>query len=229
MTIWTVLAGIALLLVIGFAFTRIRVATAQRVKARLSYFDACAGLFSDVRMGRADHGFPRLNGRHAGQLFDLQVVPDTLTFRKLPSLWLMVTVPAPQPLTATTDFMMRPTGSEVFSRFGALPVQSVTPPGFPDDLAVRTDNPADMPNGELLQSVRAAFFSPLVKEVLLSPRGLRIVWLAEEADRSRYLIFRDAELGMEPLALEVLRPLLAQCLALAAALSAEPANEGAAA
>lgn len=228
-TIWTGLAGVALLTLIFLGFARIKAATAQRTKARLSYFDACAGLFTDLRRGQTDHGFPRLNGRHAGQLFDLQVVPDTLTFRKLPSLWLMVTVPSPQPLSATTDFMMRPTGSEVFSRFGALPMQLVTPPGFPDDLAVRTDDPAEVPLGALLQSCRDAFFSPRVKEVLLSPRGLRIVWLAEEADRSRYLIFRDAELGMVPLAPEVLRPLLSQCLAISAALSAPHASEGAAA
>ncbi len=229
MTIWTGLAGVALLTLIVLAFARIRAATAHRIRARLAYFDECAGLFTELRRGRADHGFPRLNGSFAGQLFDLQVVPDTLTFRKLPSLWLMVTVPSPQPLRATTDFMMRPTGSEVFSRFGALPVQLVTPPGFPADLAVRTDDPDELPQGTALQAVRAAFFSPRVKEVLASPRGLRIVWLAEEGDRSRYLIFRDAELGMVPLAPEVLRPLLSQCLAISAALSAEPATEGAAA
>lgn len=229
MTIWTILAGLALLLGCGLAFAQIRAATELRGRARLAYFDACAAMFDDVRTGRADHGFPRLNGRHAGQLFDLQVVPDTLTFRKLPSLWLMVTVPAPHPLSATTDFMMRPTGSEVFSRFGSLPVQLVTPPGFPADLVVRTDDPGEVPQGALLDAVRNAFFSPRVKEVLIGPRGMRIVWLAEEADRSRYLIFRDAELGMAPLPPEVLRPLLSHCLAISAAVLALPVSEGAAA
>ncbi|HQY43817.1 MAG TPA: hypothetical protein PK450_06520 [Paracoccaceae bacterium] len=229
MTIWTGLAGAVLVAFVTLAYLRIAAATQRRTAARMAYFDDCAGLFTDLRRGRTDHGFARLNGRYAGQLFDLQVVPDMLTFRKLPSLWLMVTIPTPQPLGATSDFMMRPTGSELFSRFGNLPVQLATPQGFPADLAIRTDDPDQVPQGAVLEAVQSAFFSAHVKEVLLSPRGLRIVWLAEEADRSRYLIFRDAELGATRLAPEVVRPLLSHCLALSAALSAPPATTEAAA
>jgi len=43
---------------------------------------------------------------------------------------------------------------------------------------------------------------------VISPKGLRIVILAEEADRGRYLIFREAEMGMEPLPPARLAPLL---------------------
>lgn len=229
MTIWTGLAGAVLVALVTFAYLRIAAATERRAATRLAYFDDCAGLFTDLRRGRTDNGFARLNGHYGGQLFDLQVVPDMLTFRKLPSLWLMVTIPTQQPVGATSDFMMRPTGSELFSRFGNLPVQLATPPGFPADLAVRTDDPDQVPQGAVLEAVQSAFFSAHVKEVLLSPRGLRIVWLAEEADRSRYLIFRDAELGATRLGPEVLRPLLSHCLALSAALSAPPTTAEAAA
>ena len=227
--VWTIALGGALAALLGFGLRRLRAAAHGRAAARASYFHALAGLFTDVRMGRTDHGFARLNGRYHGQLFDLQVVPDTLTFRKLPSLWLMVTLPQPQPLRTTTDFMRRPTGAEVFSYFGALPVQIGTPPGFPADTAVRTDKPDDLPDDQLLSPIRAAFFSDRVKEVLVGPRGIRIVWLAEEGDRSRYLIFRDAELGMVPLPDGVLRPLLDHCSAIAAAVTTVAKAEGKAA
>lgn len=219
MALWTVLAASAVLLVAAFAWGRIRAAAQARSSARLDYFAVCAPLFSAVRIRATDHGFARLNGHRSGHLVDLQAVPDTLTFRKLPSLWLMVTLPTPQPVAASADFMARPTGTEVFSNFGSLPVQVATPPGFPTDVAVRTDDPAGLPQGAVLDAVRAAFFSPRVKEVLVSPRGLRLVWLAEEADRSRYLIFRDAELGMRPLPPEVLTPLLDHLGAIADALA----------
>ena len=52
------------------------------------------------------------------------------------------------------------------------------------------------------------FQDPRVKELVLSPKGLRIVILAEEADRSRYLIFREAEMGRTPLPPARLEPLL---------------------
>jgi hypothetical protein len=40
------------------------------------------------------------------------------------------------------------------------------------------------------------------------------VWLAEEAHRGRYLIFRDSEMGQEPFPAAALKPLLDQLLAL---------------
>ncbi len=53
-----------------------------------------------------------------------------------------------------------------------------------------------------------------MKELVLSPRGLRIVILAEEADRGRYLIFREAEMGMDALPPARLAPLLDRLRAL---------------
>lgn len=228
MTVWAGVGGL-FLLVAGLAALRAlhRAAGARRAD-RLAYFDDCQRLLSDVRIGRSADGFARLNGSVGGLLIDLQVLPDLLNFRKLPSLWLMVTLPVPQPVRGTTDFMMRPTGSEIFSRFGTLPIALSTPAAFPADLAVRTDDPAAAPGETVLDAVRAAFFSPKVKEVLISPRGLRIVWLAEEADRSRYLIFRDAELGRQPLSPRVLQPLLDHLLAIADAIAAAPEKEKAA-
>jgi hypothetical protein len=55
-----------------------------------------------------------------------------------------------------------------------------------------------------------------VKELVLAPEGLRIVWLADEAERGRYLLFREAELGQEPLAPHALSPLVARLRAIRA-------------
>jgi hypothetical protein len=60
-----------------------------------------------------------------------------------------------------------------------------------------------------------------LKEAVLSPKGLRLTWLCEEAHRGRYLIFRDAEMGLAPLAPETLQPLLDALLSLRAALQPE--------
>jgi hypothetical protein len=74
----------------------------------------------------------------------------------------------------------------------------------------------------LLAELVAQLGEDRLKEVVLSPRGLRLTWLAEEAHRGRYLIFRDAEMGREPFELARLEPLLAVLLALRSALAAEP-------
>lgn len=181
---------------------------------RGAYFSDCAQVFQNPVLAATPVGFPRLNGVYLGQTFDLQAVPDTLTFRKLPALWVLVTLPGPLPLRAVLDIMVRPTGVEPFSNFHALAEQIAPPPGFPEDCALRSDDPQGLPPHGLLAPHLGLFDNPRVKELVLSPKGLRITFLAEEANRGRYLIFRDAELGSVPLRPESLLPHLDALLAL---------------
>lgn len=135
-------------------------------------------------------------------------MPDGLTFRKLPALWVMVTLPQRLPLAATLDIMARPTGQEPFSHFSQLPQSLPCPGSLPPGTGIRTDNSAGVPVPEILAPHLAIFADPKVKELLISPKGLRLVILGGEADRGRYLIFRDGEVGQQPLAPARLLPLL---------------------
>ena len=193
----------------------------RRRTARAGYFDACRSLFGSATTALAATGFARLNGRYRGHLFDLQAVPDTLSYRKLPVLWLLVTLPEPQPVRGTFDLMLRPGGLEVFSKFSDLPMQLTLPAGFPDCATLRTDDASALPSEPLLRRHLSLFGHDHAKELVIAPAGLRITWLAEQADRGRYLIFRDAEMGMTALSPETLRPLLDRLIALLGDLAAE--------
>ena len=74
----------------------------------------------------------------------MKAITDTLALRKLPSLWLMVTLPGELPVKATFDLMMRPAGPTTFSNFDHLPATVTAPPDFPIDAVIRTDDPANM-------------------------------------------------------------------------------------
>jgi hypothetical protein len=153
------------------------------------------------------HGFPRVAGDYRGFSFDLQAVPDTLTFRKLPALWLLATLTRPMPVLATVDMMRNATGGEVFSKFSLLPVQIVPPKHYPGrsvgaHRCARRD--ARRFAGE---PVSRSFRYAAGKGAGDRAAGLRIVRLAEEANRNRYLIFRDAEMGSAPLNPEAVLPL----------------------
>ena len=156
-------------------------------------------------------------GTVGGARVDLRVVPDTLTTRKLPALWLLVTLTEPIPIGATWHLMLRPRGTETFSAFDRLPHALAPPPGLPADCAVRTDALQGAPPN-LLVPILERLGADRLKEVVLSPKGLRITWLVEEAHRGRYLIFRDAEMGADPLPPETLAPILAALLDLRAVL-----------
>ena len=188
--------------------------TQTRARARADYFTAVKPLFDGGQRRLQPTGFPRMTGRRDGLAFDLQAIPDTLTFRKLPALWVLITLPEPLPLHATLDFMARPSGHEPFTRFASLPQSLPTPPGLPSEIAIRSDNAARIPPPDLVARHAGLFQDLRVKELVLSPKGLRIVILAEEADRGRFLIFREAEMGRTPLSPARLEPLLDRLAAL---------------
>lgn len=182
--------------------------TRARTAARAGYFAALKPLFDGGETRLQPTGFPRMTGKRGGLAYDLQAIPDTLTFRKLPALWVLITLPEPMPLQATLNLMARPSGNEPFSRFPTLPHSLPTPPDLPAHVVIRTDNATMVPTSDLISAHAELFNDPQVKELVLSPRGLRIVILAEEADRGRFLIFREAEMGRTPLSPARLAPIL---------------------
>jgi hypothetical protein len=179
-----------------------------RSAARAGYLDLCLPLFAAPLKGVADTGFARVSGKYRGQLFDVQVVPDSLSLRKLPCLWLLVTLVEKLPVSGTFDVMLRATGSETFSKFGELPEQIAVPGGFPEGCTIRTDVAGGMPSAAVTRRYMAGLDAARLKEVVVAKAGVRVVWLVEEADRGRYLLFRDAEMGGAALQPAVLVPLI---------------------
>lgn len=215
---------LAVLLLAGLVFWQVRhlmSGAAERRAWRAGYFDRARVLLDAPRTRNEPNGFARLTGRLMGAPLDIRAVPDTLTTRKLPALWILATLPEPTPLAHTWHLMLRPRGSETFSAFDRLPHLLLPVPGLPDDCAVRTDAPAGEAPALLVDMV-ARLGEERLKEVILSPKGLRLTWLAEEAPRAAYLIFRDAEMGKTPLDPEALAPVLEALLGLRAALAPEP-------
>jgi hypothetical protein len=138
----------------------------------------------------------QVTGTYRGKPFQLKAVADTLAVRKLPSLWLMITLPELQPnTTSTIDLMMRPQGPTTFSNFDFLQHTLSSPIGFPEDAVIRSDTAhATLPVNAMKHAVHV-LQSHKGKELLISPKGLRIVLQAAEADRARYGVYREANFG----------------------------------
>jgi hypothetical protein len=202
-----------LLIALGIALVvlawRVRAASAQRKGRRAGFLDDCEGLFRSSLKAVVKTGFPRISGEYRGHTFDVQVTPDMLAFRKLPTLWLLVTLPEAMPVRGTFDLMMRPTGVEPFSKHAGLPDEIAAPGGFPEGCVIRSDSWKDLPDeATLRQHLGMLAANEQFKELVVSAKGLRVVWLAEEADRGQYLLFRDAEMGQTRLDPAVLRRLM---------------------
>lgn len=175
---------------------------------RAGLFDGCSGLFSDRMVKVSPLGYPRMAGTAGGLRWDVQLVPDALGVRKLPALWLLVSLPEPMPVAGTLHLMLRPTGGEGFSRFRDVAEQVALPAGFPADAALRTNDAAVMPDAGLLLPV-LALGQERLKEVVVSAKGLRVTLLVEEAERRNYLILRQTDLGQRPVDPAMLRAAMA--------------------
>lgn len=140
-------------------------------------------------------GTHQLTGRYKGHAVQVKAITDTLALRKLPSQWLMVTIPENLPLNATFDMMMRPAGPTTFSNFESLPFTLERPPGFPEYAVLKTDDPAHILPSHVVAPHLGPFFGSGPKELLVTPSGIRMVSLLAEADRARYGVFRQADFG----------------------------------
>ena len=151
--------------------------------ARAGCLAAAPPLLEAPRLAIDPSGFPRIAGRLEGRAVELRAMPDALTFRKLPALWLLATLNEPLPVRGESRIMVRPSGFEPFSTFADFANETALPAGFPSSAVLRTDDPAHLPPASFLARLVPLFEDPALKEVVISPRGLRLVRLVEEGRR----------------------------------------------
>lgn len=175
-------------------------ATARRLKSgRAAALDQLAARMQGARIVQDPSGHPRLTGRHRDHSFDIRLIPDSLSFRKLPALWLMITLREPQPVPGEARIMARASGLEPFSTFAGLPLTVALPPAFPQGCTLKLDRTEALPPADVMADLARGFADPAWKEAVIGAKGLRLVLLAEEADRVPYLIYREAGLGLDPI------------------------------
>lgn len=214
-TILTILGLIAAIGLAGRFATKLMAAARKKRQAPDDFFAKVRPLIEDARYeGEKLAGYPQLVGKYRGLGVRLYPVVDTLSVRKLPSLWLLATIAEPLPLDATFDLMMRPAGPTTFSNFDQLPVTLEGLPDLPLYAVVRTDDPEHVLPYHVVVPHLGIFDEPQAKELLITPKGCRFVWQLAEADRVRYGVFRQAEFGEVTLDPDLVRDLLDHLLSL---------------
>ena len=206
-TVWTIVLIASLVLVIVLAAMQRR--TRRDLKQRRAgLFAASYGILDTYRITQAGIGYPEMQATYRGHAFHVDAVVDTLTFRKLPVLWLRVSLLAPLPGMATFDILVRAQNVEFYSPSADLPHRLEPRPGWPADAMVRTDNQGHLPDLAVLDRYIAMFQVPQVKELLITPKGVRIVRMLDQAKRAEYLVMRQAEFENAEVTPEMLRSLM---------------------
>lgn len=190
-------------------------------RLRGAFFAACLDLFEQYRVVQDDVDFPVLTGRYRGHEVRLEPIVDHLTMRKLPSLWLQVSLIAPVPYQGIFDLLIRPRGTEFYSPSIDLAHEMRLPPGWPSDAALRSDDPARMPPLAVMAQHRYLFEDQRLKEMLVTPKGVRLVYQVQQAERARYAVLRQIEFLDNTLPPGLARRLLEATIAIRASLVAE--------
>jgi hypothetical protein len=148
---------------------------------------------ADISDGTA--GVATWAGSWNGQHVQLRTIVDTLATRKLPTRWLSVSITEPVAVPVTFDMMMRPNSATTFSNFDHLPHTLPKVLGLPAEAVLRTDRKGVAFPQDLIAAHTGIFAEGRAKELLITPKGVRIVWLLAEAERARYGVFRQAAFG----------------------------------
>lgn len=160
------------------------------------FYGRATGALDDPRFeDTGSVGLPRVTGRYRGFHVQVQAVVDTLATRRLPALWLLVTLQDALPIRSRFDLMMRPTSATTFSNFDFLPVTMPRPPDFPEHAVLRTDDAGPPLPAHVIAPHLDVFQNTSAKELLITGNGVRFVWLLAEGSRARYGVFREADFG----------------------------------
>ncbi|ODR99976.1 hypothetical protein AUC68_02395 [Methyloceanibacter methanicus] len=222
MTILAVITAVAGVAILTYRYREHRNAVRAR---RAAFFDDCWTVLDDPKLALDAFGYPSLSGTYEGEPIRADVIVDCMGLRKLPSLWLRVTLAAPVRVGAVLDVMMRPSGAEFFSPFSTLPDWLDTPADWPERAVIRTDGPDRFTDPWIFAPHVQFLAEPQAKELIVSPKGARIVWQADEAQRSDYLLLRQARFDVVRFDREKFRELVGRLIHLQRSLAGTPDRE----
>ena len=179
-------------------------------RRRGDWFMPALDLFSSYRVTQQGKNWPVLCGSYRGQDVRLEPVLDDLSWRKLPSLWLKVTVLAPNPARGTYGFLVRARGGEFYSPTPDMKHRLALPAGWPSDAILCSDDRLEAPALDI-----SPFQDPYMKELVITPKGVRLVYQAQQGERASYLVLRQARFEQRHADPEKVKTLLDQAIALA--------------
>lgn len=195
----------------------------RELQRRAALLDGLLGDFEASKIEVGGDGFPTLTARLADRRqLTISLLPDTLVMRRLPQLWLVVTlrdrVEKPRP---SIGALARPTGAEFYSRVLKFPERLETPAGLDPALLLRSDRRLPQTDLARIAAVLGSIFhDPCVKEIAATPRGVRVVRQASEGERGAHLLLRQVRFSMRQLAPDLVAKSIADADALREALDA---------
>jgi hypothetical protein len=174
-------------------------------RARL--LDEALDLLGEPVLALSPDKFPVVTGCiEDGRQVRLELVADTMVTRRLPQLWLMVTVTdkaaSGRPMLGA---LARPTGSEYYSLVHGMP-EWLAPPDTDISLLMRGDGRQTPAEAAAVRAhFQGLFANPLVKEAVIASRATRIIIQASQGERGAHMILRQAKFSLDSVSATTIR------------------------
>jgi hypothetical protein len=188
-------------------------AVRYRADARSRIFDECSPLVANTQQRLDKANLPILEGDYDGYKVSLSIVEDTLGWRKVPPLWLLIKVEANVQSAGTLDYIVRPSNNEFYSPSWQWNGNLSTPLNWPQHAILKYQHQAvDL---VLIDSfIPQLFVDPNMKELLIMPNFTRLTYMVKQAERGEYLIMRNAIYENTPIPRGIVEALLKQAIAI---------------
>lgn len=177
------------------AIAILAVREARNLRAsRSTILDAVTPLFSDGQLTFDDAGFPSLTGSLDGRHMRVELIPDTMTIRRLPQLWLSITDVCDLPIAGQgVAMLIRPSGADYYSLTERMTERLDVPPGFPWETLIKGESAASKNTLDRVDKTAARLFAdPRLKEIAVTARGVRMIRQLAEGKRGDHLLLRQS-------------------------------------
>lgn len=164
----------------------------RSVAARRVLLDKCVPLVRDASLTYGGDGFPRLEGYRHGRFVRVELIPDSMTIRRLPQLWLKLTLLESRPKCAEFSLLVRPSGTEFYSLTSEHRLVLDPPRGLGVEALAKGDRTSSQQALDNSSALLCRLFTdPRMKEIAATRKGLRLIWQAAEGHRGEHLLFRQ--------------------------------------
>ena len=185
----------------------------SKKQARSCVFDECNSLLQQPLASLDKANLPVLYGNYGGFKVHLSVVEDTLGWRKIPPLWLLIKVIANNPSHGTLDFIARPANNEFYSPSWQWDGSMAIPAAWPQHAILKyMKQPVDL--ALLDNDVPELFADTKMKELLVTPIMTRLTYMIKQGERGEYLLMRNAVYDNVPVSKDVVERLLKKAVAI---------------
>jgi hypothetical protein len=176
---------------------------------RRHLLDGCRDVIKDAEISHGGDSYPWMRGHYGAHPIRVELIPDTMTIRRLPQLWLSLTLLDRLPIKNGFAVLVRPSGYDFYSLTERFTHWVSPPASFPWEVLIRgSDSRCGTLVQRLAKPIAKILSDPRVKEVAVTALGLRIVWQAGEGRRGEHLLLRQAMFDNANVAAEDLAALL---------------------